>query len=112
MLIDSGATHSFASLKSMRRLEKLFEQLDVKYSVSLPSWESMNSGQILHGCTILVDGRELYVDLIALDMIDYEVILIIDWLSKYYTSNDCMKKIVTFQPPEEEELLFIGITKK
>ena len=38
----------------------------------------MNSGQILRGYTILVDGRELYVDLIVLDMVDYEVILGMD----------------------------------
>ena len=35
-----------------------------------------------------------------------------DWLSKYHASIDCMKKIVTFQPPDEEEFLFIGETKK
>ena len=62
VLIDSGATHSFASLKYVRRLGKSLEQLDVKYSISLPSGELMNSGQILRGCTVLVDGRELYVD--------------------------------------------------
>ena len=80
----------------MRRLGKLLEQLDVKYNVSLPSGELMNSGQIIRGCTILVDGRDLYVDLIVLDMVDYEVILGMDWLSKYHASIDCMKKIVTF----------------
>ena len=96
----------------MRRLGKPREQLDVKYSVPLPSGELMNSGQILCGYTILVDGRELYVDLIVLDMVDYEVILGMDWLSKYHVSIDCMKKIVTFKPPEEEEFLFIGTTKK
>ena len=45
-------------------------------------------------------------------MVDCEVILGMDWLSKYHTSIDCMKMIVTFQPPEEEEFLFIGTTKK
>ena len=78
VLIDSGATHSFASLKYVRRLGKPLEQLDVKYSVLLPLGELMNSGQILCGCTVLVDGRELYVDLIVPDMVDYEVILGMD----------------------------------
>ena len=52
------------------------------------------------------------MDLIVLDMVGYEVILGMDWLLKYRTSIDCMKKIVMFQPPEEEEFLFIGTTKK
>ena len=96
----------------VKRLGKPLEQLDIKYSVSLPLGELMNSGQILCGCTVLVDSRELYVDLIVLDMVDYEVILIIDWLSKYHASIDCMKKIVMFQPPEEKEFLLIVTTKK
>ena len=58
----------------MRRLGKPLERLDIKYSVSLPSSESINSGQILHGCTVLVDYRELCMDFIVLDMVDYEVI--------------------------------------
>ena len=56
----------------------------------------MNSGYIFCCCTILVDGREHYVYLIVLDMVDYEVIIRMDWLSKYHASIDYMKKIVTF----------------
>ena len=52
------------------------------------------------------------MDLIVLDMVYYEVILGIDWMLKYHVSIDCMKKIVTLKPPEEEEFLFIGTTKK
>ena len=57
-LIDSGATHSFALTKYARRLDKLLDNLSVMYSVSLPSGELMNSNQILHACTILINGRE------------------------------------------------------
>ena len=79
-LIDLRATHSFASTKYARRLDKPLDELSVMYSVSLPSRELMNSNQILHACTILIDGRELFVDLVVVDMFDYEVILGIDWL--------------------------------
>ena len=52
------------------------------------------------------------MDLIALDMVDYEVILRIIWLSNYHVSVDYVKKILTFKSLEEEEFLFISITKK
>ena len=112
VLIDSGATHSFASLKYVRTLKKPLDKLDMKYSVSLLSGELMNSDQILRACPVLVEVRELYADLVVLDMPDYEVILGMDWLSKYHTSIDCVKKVVTFRPPDEEEFLFVGTTKK
>ena len=59
----------------MRRLGKPLDKLDVKYSISLPSGELMSSDQVLRGCTVFVGGRELFVDLVVLDMPDYEVIL-------------------------------------
>ena len=45
--------------------------------------------------------------MVMLDMIDYEVILGMDWLSKYHVTIDCKKKILTFRPLEEGEFLFI-----
>ena len=72
----------------------------------------MNSEEILRRCTVLVDDRELFVDLVVLDILGYDVILGMDWLSKYHASIDCLKKVVTFRPPDEEEFLFVGTTKK
>ena len=62
----------------VRRMDKPFDKLDVKYSISLSSGKLMNWDQVLRGCTILVDGRELFIDLVVLDMHDYEVILRMD----------------------------------
>ena len=49
--------------------------------MSLSSGELMNLDQVVRGCTILVDDRKLFVDLVVLDMHDYKVILRMDWLS-------------------------------
>ena len=96
----------------MRRLGKPLDKLDVKYSISRPSGELMSSDQVLRGCTVFVDGRELFVDLVVLDMPDYEVILGMDWLSKYHATIDCKKEIVIFRPSKEERFLFISTTHK
>ena len=45
-----------------------------------------------------MDDRELFEDLIVLDMDEYEIILGMDWLSKYHAKIDCRKKIVVFHP--------------
>ena len=73
VIVDSGATHSFASHRYVRKLDKPLDKVDISYTVSLPSGKTMNSDQILRGCGILIDGRELFVDLVVLDMPDYEV---------------------------------------
>ena len=64
MLIDSGVTNSFASIKYVRRLDKPSNKLNVKYSLPLPSGKSMNSNHIHHACMVLDDDREFYADLI------------------------------------------------
>ena len=43
-----------------------------------------------------------------LDMTDYDVILGMDFLSKYGAMIDCKAKIVGFNPPGEEKFTFFG----
>ena len=57
---------------------------------------------------IFIGGRTLYVDLIVLDMANFDIILGMDWLCKYSATIDCKKKRVMFRPPDEEEFEFRG----
>ena len=45
-------------------------------------------------------------------MQNFEVILGMDWLSKYHASIDCNGKRVVFQPSGEEKFTFLGSSKK
>ena len=56
---------------------------------------------------VVISERELSVDLVVLDMVDYEVILGMDFLSKYESTIDCKAKVVSFQPPGEERFMFV-----
>ena len=52
--------------------------------------------------------RELYVDLIILDMYDYNVVFGMDFLTKYNGTIKCRIRRVTFRPSNEDELSFMG----
>ena len=54
-------------------------------------------------CPVLVEGRELLADLVLLDVIDFDVILGMDWLAQHYASLDCREKVVIFRIPNDEE---------
>lgn len=43
-----------------------------------------------------MEGRYMPVDLIALDMLGFDVILGVDWLVKYHVVIDCHKQVVKF----------------
>ena len=47
-------------------------------------------------------------DLVILDLDDFDVILGMDWLSKYHACVDCFHKIVTFQPKRGVNCVFQG----
>ena len=59
-----------------------------------------------------VGNVELFANLIILDMQDFDVILGMDWLSKYSATIDCRRKKVIFDIPGEEKFEFIGNSKK
>ena len=68
----------------------------------------MLSNYWLRVVPIVISERELSADLVILDMIDYNVILGMDFLSKYEATIDCKARVVSFKPPGEDKFMFVG----
>ena len=86
----------------------LFDEVCV---VSLPSGENLTLRFSFKEAPIKVVGRELPIDLIVLEMEDYDVILGMDWLSKYNAIIFCRRKKVVFQPSEGEVFEYKGMPR-
>lgn len=96
VLFDSRATHSFASSEYVGRLDRVPDTIEISYSIMIPLGDTTQTNLVLRGCVVPIEGRELYVDLIVFGVNDYNVVLGMDWLSKYGATIDCPKKILTF----------------
>jgi hypothetical protein len=59
-------------------------------------------------CPIVIEGRILPAKLEVLSMLGFDVILGMDWLSKYKANIDCHRKEVVFRPHGMEEFKFQG----
>lgn len=68
----------------------------------------MVSTRWLSAIPMRIIDRELYSDLIVLDMHDYDVILGIDFLNKYNATIECRKQWVVFERESEERFEFMG----
>ena len=53
-------------------------KLLVQLSIATPFSDELETDIVFLSCPVLVEGRELLVDLVLLDMIDFDVILGID----------------------------------
>ena len=76
--------------------------------MALQSVEILFSSYLLCNVPIIIIGRELSVDLVILEMVDYDIILGIDFLGKYKATIKYKTKMVSFNPPIEEQFEFIA----
>ncbi|KAL0544441.1 hypothetical protein IC582_019556 [Cucumis melo] len=108
VLFDSGSSHSFISSAFVSHARLEVEPLHHVLSVSTPSGECMLSKEKVKACQIEISGHVIEVTLIVLDMLDFDVILGMDWLAANHASIDCSRKEVTFNPPSLASFKFKG----
>ncbi|KAL0561158.1 hypothetical protein IC582_001578 [Cucumis melo] len=78
-------------------------------SISIDSfWECMLSKEKVKACQIEIAGHVIKVTLLVLDMLDFDVILGMDWLAANHASIDCSRKEVAFNPPSLASFKFKG----
>ncbi|XP_070003258.1 uncharacterized protein [Nicotiana sylvestris] len=84
--------------------------LGIPVHVSTPVGDSVVVDRIYQSCGITFCGFETSADLLLLDMIDFEIILGMDWLSPYHAVLDCYAKTVTLAVPGLPRLEWKGST--
>ncbi|WMV25494.1 hypothetical protein MTR67_018879 [Solanum verrucosum] len=71
------------------------------FYVSTPIGESIVAKGVYRNCPVSLSFRVTHIDLVELDMLDFNVILGMDWLNSCYASIDCRTRTVKFQFPNE-----------
>ena len=112
VLFDSGATHSFASHTFARKLTQFRDRINQTFKTALPSRQTLLSSYWLRHVPIIIAGRELFVNLVILEMFDYDIILGMDFLGKYNANIECQARKVTFKPDGAEEFEYVNISEK
>ncbi|XP_075524554.1 uncharacterized protein LOC142556956 [Primulina tabacum] len=107
-LIDTGATHSFISEQFMHSLGLVPIGEIFHFSIVLPSGDYIHSSSVIRACPVQVDDELLNADLIVIPMIEFDVILEMDWLSTYRAVIDCVAKTVRFPSKHGDSRVFTG----
>ena len=82
----------------------------IPFEVATPVGDPVIVGQVYRDCVIAVCDRRTTADLYELEMLDFDVIMGMDWLASCYANVDCRTKAVRFQFPGEPVLEWKGNT--
>jgi len=96
VLFDSGVTHSFISNACVAKLSLERRDLDCELLVSTPSSGQVATSAVCVGCVLEVTGCRFKVNLVCLPLEGFDIILGMDWLSKYHIMIDYGRRSLVF----------------
>ena len=79
------------------------------FMVTTSVGESVIAKIVYRNCPIMFSNRVTYVELVEFDMVDYDVILGMNWLLAFFASIDFRTRVVIFNIPNEPTLEWKGV---
>ncbi|GJV48964.1 putative reverse transcriptase domain-containing protein [Tanacetum coccineum] len=107
ILFDTGADRSFVSTTFSSLIDITPTTLDHYYDVELADGKIIGINTIIRGCTLNFLNHPFNINLLPVELGSFDVIIGMDWLSKYHAVIDCAKKIVRI-PWGNETLIVHG----
>ena len=95
-LLDPGATHSFISHRLAALAPIPASPLPEMWRVYYPSGDVEQVGWVYFNCEIFVEGFALPAKLMLLEIVEFDVILGMDFLEDHRAIFDCYSKEVMF----------------
>ncbi|GJU43582.1 putative reverse transcriptase domain-containing protein [Tanacetum coccineum] len=107
ILFDTGANRSFVSTAFSSLIDITPTTLGQYYDVELADGKIIRINTIIRGCTLNFLNRLFNINLIPVELGSFDVIIGMDWLSKYHAVINCAEKIVRI-PRGNETLIIYG----
>jgi hypothetical protein len=108
VLFDSGATHLFVSYCFAKANCLEPEALDINLVVATLIGNTILCTSVVKNCPILVEGHVMPANLVVFEISGFDIILGMDWLSKYRACVDSFYKEIVFKPPGAAEFKIQG----
>nr|XP_009792465.1 PREDICTED: uncharacterized protein LOC104239518 [Nicotiana sylvestris] len=93
-IIDPGSSLSYVTPFIASSFVVEPEQLHEPFSVSTPVGDSITTTRVYRNCVVMVCGRATTTDLIELEMVDFDVIMGMDWLYSCFSKLDCRTRVM------------------
>nr|GEY12610.1 reverse transcriptase domain-containing protein [Tanacetum cinerariifolium] len=105
VLFDTGVDRSFVSTVFSSQFDIAPTVLDHDYAVELADGRIVGVNTVIRSCTLNFLNHPFNIDLMSVEMVSFDVIIDMDWLSRYQAVIVCVDKIVRV-PWGREILIF------
>nr|GEW48116.1 putative reverse transcriptase domain-containing protein [Tanacetum cinerariifolium] len=106
-LFDLGADRSFVSISLASMLNISSITLDTTYNIEIADGNLVSTNTVIQGCTLTLLNPPFEIDLMPIKLGSFDVVIGLDWLSKYHAKIICDEKVVHI-PIENETLIIRG----
>ncbi|GJS18936.1 reverse transcriptase domain-containing protein [Tanacetum coccineum] len=110
VLFDSGADKSFISISLASMLNIPSITLDTTYDIEMANGNLVGTNTVIQGCTLILLNQPFEIDLMQIKLGSFDVVIGMDWLSKYHARIIYEEKVVHI--PIDSETLIIRVMEK
>ncbi|GKB36051.1 putative reverse transcriptase domain-containing protein [Tanacetum coccineum] len=111
VLFDSGADKSFVSISLASMLNIPPITIDTFYNIKMADGNLVSTNTIIQGATLTLLNQPFKIDLMPIKLGSFDVVIGMDWLSKYHARIICDEKVVHI-PINSETLIIRGDRSK
>ncbi|GJZ52966.1 reverse transcriptase domain-containing protein [Tanacetum coccineum] len=110
ILFDSGADKSFVSISLASKLNIPPITIDTFYNIKMADGNLVSTNTVIQGATLTLLNQPFKIDLMPIKLGSFDVVIGMDWLSKYHARIICDEKVIHI--PINGETLIIRVMEK
>ncbi|GKE50751.1 putative reverse transcriptase domain-containing protein [Tanacetum coccineum] len=110
VLFDSEADKNFISISLASMLNITPLTIDTFYNIEMADGNLVSTNTVIQGATLTLLNQPFEIDLMPIKLGSFNVIIGMDWLSKYHARIICDEKVVHI--PIDGETLIIRVMEK
>ncbi|GKA04220.1 putative reverse transcriptase domain-containing protein [Tanacetum coccineum] len=110
VLFDSRADKSFISISLASMLNIPPITIDTFYNIEMADGNLVSTNTVIQGATLTLLNQPFKIDLMPIKLGSFDVVIGMDWLSKYHARIICDEKVIHI--PIDGETLIIRVMEK
>nr|GEW43568.1 putative reverse transcriptase domain-containing protein [Tanacetum cinerariifolium] len=107
----NGVDKSFVSISLAFMFNIPPTTLDTTYDIEMANGNLIGTNTIIQGCTLTLLNQPFKIDLMPIKLGSFDVVIGMDWLSKYHAKIICDKKVIHI-PIDSKTLIIRGDQSK